>query len=199
MTMTRFLAQRTSGRTSVVFFKSAKSRTHRAAFAASCPVMTPWGTEVSGSIETKRRNGLVARRTEVHLEREVLLHFFAEPGELEGREDALDGVQQERRRPHVDRGESVALAAVRRGSLTERHPPGDSLFQVRMHALDRDLPPRLALDRAVHLRETRDADRFRVERGEKVRHRGAGLGEEELLQLFDGGREALVLERAHGF
>lgn len=41
MTMTRFLAHMTSGRTSVVCFKSAKSRTHLAAFAASCPASWP--------------------------------------------------------------------------------------------------------------------------------------------------------------
>lgn len=49
----------------------------------------------------------------------------------------------------------------------------------------------------MNLRQTRDSNRFRVERAEEERHRRARLGEEERLELVEGRREALVLKGLH--
>lgn len=68
-----------------------------------------------------------------------------------------------------------------------------------MHDLNGDLSSRLPLRRAMHLRQTRDADRDGVKRGEERREGRADVREEEGLQLREWGGTTLVLERFHRF
>lgn len=90
-----------------------------------------------------------------------MLHLFAEPGEFEGREDALDDAEEESGRAHVDGGESAAEGmgeyavstyssrslGARSAETAQRRPAAHSSMSGCMHLTATSLPLSLSTAR----------------------------------------------------
>lgn len=80
----------------------------------------------------------------------------------------------------------------------KRKEKANARLKFRMHAFNRNQPPRLPIHRLMNLRQTRHSNRFRVKRAKESAHRLTGFGEEELFEFVERGGETLVLEGLHG-